>query len=73
LHLYVVLYADDMLLLLRTEEDQVCRLKRVLDSFTAATDLHINFHKSTFIPIGVDVGRAGELAMVMECPLSAFP
>jgi hypothetical protein len=69
----VVYYADDTLLLLRAEEGQVRRLKRLLDSFAATTGLHIKFHKSTFIPIGVDADRAGELAMILECPISAFP
>jgi hypothetical protein len=50
----------------------VRRLRCLLDSFAAATSLHINFHKSTFVPIGVDADRAGELALILECPISAL-
>lgn len=46
----IIQYADDTLLILRAIEDQVQRLKRILDSFAAATILHINFHKSMFVP-----------------------
>ncbi|XP_072150011.1 uncharacterized protein [Setaria viridis] len=45
----VVQYADDTLLILRAIEDQVQRLKRILDSFAAATILHINFHKKLLL------------------------
>lgn len=54
----VIQYADDTLILIRAEEDQVRRLKQVLDSFAAATGLHINYRKSTFVPLHVDGDRA---------------
>lgn len=69
----VIQYADDTLLLLRADTVQVARLKSILDRFAAATGLHINYHKSTFVPICVGDQEAGELAAAMGCPVSAFP
>ncbi|KAK1694254.1 hypothetical protein QYE76_010951 [Lolium multiflorum] len=70
----VIQYADDTLLILRAEHSQVRRLKAILDLFSHATGLHINFHKSTFVPVGgVPYGLASELAGILGCPVSSFP
>jgi hypothetical protein len=47
----VLQYADDTLIIIRAIPEHVSNLKRVLDEFSAATGLSINFHKSTFVPI----------------------
>jgi hypothetical protein len=39
----VIQYADDTLLLLRADEDQILRAKELLSSFSRATGLQINF------------------------------
>jgi hypothetical protein len=39
----VIQYADDTLLLLRANEDQIIRAKELPDSFSSATGLQINF------------------------------
>ncbi|XP_072150095.1 uncharacterized protein [Setaria viridis] len=73
LHCAVIQYADDTLILVWTEEDQVQWLKQVLDSFAAATGLHINYHESTFVPLHVDDGHAAELVAKLGCPVASFP
>ncbi|XP_071681464.1 uncharacterized protein [Lolium perenne] len=70
----VIQYADDTLLILRAKRSQVCRLKKILDLFSQATGLHINFHKSTFVPVGgVPDDLATDLASILGCPVSSFP
>jgi hypothetical protein len=70
----VIQYADDTLLILRAGRSQVRRLKTILDLFSQATGLHINFHKSTFVPVGgVPGDLASELAGILGCPVSSFP
>ena len=43
----VLQYADDTLILLRGDLDEVKQLKHLLDQFSEATGLRINYHKST--------------------------
>jgi hypothetical protein len=70
----VIQYADDTLLILRAEHSQVRRLRELLDLFSQATGLHINFHKSTFVPVGgVTAELASDLANILGCPVSSFP
>ncbi|CAO2152694.1 unnamed protein product [Urochloa humidicola] len=68
----VIQYADDTLILLRAEDAQVHRLKTVLDTFTVATGLAINYSKSTFVPIHVDAGWATHLAGILGCTVASF-
>jgi hypothetical protein len=70
----VIQYAYDTLLILWAERSQVCRLKEILDLFSQATGLRINFHKSTIVPVGIVPGDlASELAGILGCPVSSFP
>ena len=48
-------------------------LKRILDAFSQATGLVINFHKSTFVPMHVGNDTAAEMASVLGCSISTFP
>jgi hypothetical protein len=68
----VVQYADDTLVILRADPAQLRWLRAVLDSFSRATSLVINFHKSTFVPIHVSASRVADLAAVLGCPVSSF-
>ena len=54
----VLHYADDMLIILKADENQLLALKETLQVFSTATGLHINFEKSTFLPICVDPNHA---------------
>jgi hypothetical protein len=37
------------------------------------TGLHINYEKSTFVPIGVDAAEAAALAGEFRCAVTSFP
>jgi hypothetical protein len=52
---------------------QVALLKAVLDTFSVAMGLTINYHKSTFVPIYVPADDAVALAVTLGCTVSSFP
>jgi hypothetical protein len=49
----IVQYADDTLLLLQADASQLFCLKALLNTFAASTGLHVNYSKSSMIPINV--------------------
>ena len=49
----VIQYADDTLIVLRAEKQDVLKLRQLLDQFADATGLKINFLKSTVVPMHV--------------------
>ena len=69
----VVQYADDTLLFLNADKDQLGALKSVLHSFSQVTGLHINFHKSSMYPINVSDQDASDLAAYFGCKLGNMP
>ena len=69
----VLQYADDTLIILKADEAQLLALKETLQDFSAATGLHINFEKSTFLPICVEPDLASHLAAIFDCPCPLFP
>jgi hypothetical protein len=48
-----VQYADDSLLILPAEEQQLVHLQAILLEFAASTGLKVNFTKSMIVPINV--------------------
>jgi hypothetical protein len=69
----ILQYANDTIIIVRSSEDVIRNLKVVLDSFSMATGLQINYHKSTFAPIHVDPQFSNFLAGILGCPVAAFP
>ena len=69
----VLQYADDTLLVVKADPDQLAHLKALLDQFSSFTGLHINYDKSTFVPIGVEPSLAAEMAQLFGCQVSSFP
>lgn len=69
----VLQYADDTIIVLRTVPEQVVYLRTLLDTFAAATGLNINFDKSTFVPIGLQLQDAELLASIMSTMVASFP
>ncbi|CAO2038822.1 unnamed protein product [Urochloa humidicola] len=47
-------YADDTLIVVRGEKEDVKQLKSVLDLFSVATGLKINYNKSTAVPMNMN-------------------
>jgi hypothetical protein len=48
-------------------------LRGILDEFSLATGLTINFHKSTFVPLHVRLDAASAMADILGCEVSSFP
>ena len=69
----VIQYADDTLIILRGDTQQLQRLKDILVSFSSFSGLHINFDKSTFIPMHVSDEDAQIMASTLGCSISSFP
>lgn len=69
----VVQYADDTLLFLTAESSQLEALKIVLSSFSLATGLQINYHKSSTYPINVNAADVTSLAAQFGCQFGSMP
>ena len=57
----IVQYADDTLLLLQADEHQLVFLEALLNTFATSTGLHVNYSKSSMIPINVTPERTQHL------------
>uniref|UniRef100_A0ACD5XYD0 Uncharacterized protein n=1 Tax=Avena sativa TaxID=4498 RepID=A0ACD5XYD0_AVESA len=69
----VLQYADDTIIILRATQDCISNLMPVLHAFSDATGLQINYHKSTFAPIHVELNIAQAMALDLGCPVASFP
>jgi hypothetical protein len=69
----VVQYADDTILMLSAESDQVLMLKEILHKFGLSTGLQVNFQKSLIIPLNVEPQRTASLAAIMGCQVGSLP
>jgi len=69
----VLQYADDTLLVLRGELEGVKRLKQVLDTFSQATGLCINFHKSVMVPMHMEEQVVHQCVAELGCKQEGFP
>ncbi|WVZ95838.1 hypothetical protein U9M48_041552 [Paspalum notatum var. saurae] len=68
----VLQYADDTLVVMRGSEDDAARLRTLLDQFSNATSLKINYSKSVVVPMHMDeeVKRDGFPQTYLGLPLS---
>ena len=64
---------DDTLILTKGDVASMHILKNILEDFSPATGLSINFHKSTFVPLHVGDEAAAAMANVLGCALSTLP
>ncbi|KAJ1273852.1 hypothetical protein BS78_05G016600 [Paspalum vaginatum] len=69
----ILQYADDTLILLRADLEDVSRLRAALDSSSSATGLKINYSKSTMVPMHVDEHLVASLTSTLGCKLEGFP
>ena len=63
----IVQYADDTLIVLPAEADQLLVFKGLLDKYAKFTGLKVNYNKSSMIPINLSTDEATTLANIMEC------
>ena len=69
----VLQYADDTLILLRADLEDVKTLKKNLDDFSDATGLKINFSKSAAVPMNIDEQHLPLMIATLGCRLEGFP
>jgi mannosylglycoprotein endo-beta-mannosidase len=69
----VLQYADDTLLLVRGELEDVQALKVLLDQFVAATGLQINYTKSTAVLIFMEEAAVTDCVSALGCRREGFP
>jgi hypothetical protein len=69
----IVQYADDTLLILPAEMDQVLALKEILHKFSISIGLKVNYHKSSMVPINVSGEEMQQLANAFGCQVASLP
>ena len=69
----VLQYADDTLIVFKAETATAFKLKEILDLFAAMSGLHINFNKSTLVPIFANVQVVQQCVQILGCSEGAFP
>jgi hypothetical protein len=69
----ILQYADDTLLIMPADPIQIIRLKLLLDNFTKATGLKINYHKSSMVPINISDEKCTELTVLFGCKKQSMP
>jgi hypothetical protein len=69
----IIQYADDTIIVLPADMEQLVAFKRILDQYAAFTGLKINYHKSSMIPINLSEEEASVLAEGFNCQLGSMP
>ena len=69
----VIQYADDTIILLPACLHQAIRLKKILTDYADSVGLHINFSKSTLIPINTPADKCGDIANIFGCTTAKMP
>ncbi len=72
-NIHALQFADDLLIFFDGSRRSAGVIKVVLDAFSAASGLKINFSKSSIIPINLESSRVGGLANFFGCPTIGFP
>jgi hypothetical protein len=69
----VIQYADDTLVIMQADQDQVLVMKHILELYAQSTGLKINFHKSSMVPINLASDRAQIFADLLGCKIASLP
>jgi hypothetical protein len=69
----IVQYADDTILILKADRDQLLYLKALLQTFSESTGLRVNYHKSSMIPLNVPDDKMQDLALAFGCQIASLP
>jgi hypothetical protein len=69
----IVEYADDTLLIMQASVPQLMALKDLLQDFSRATGLKVNYTKSCIMPINVSEERIQILANSFGCTVGTLP
>jgi hypothetical protein len=69
----VVQYSDVTLIIMKACTTQVLAMKEILQKYADSTGLHINFHKSSLIPINLSTQQATLFAGLLGCNIGTMP
>lgn len=69
----VIQYVDDTLIVLEGDTIQVLFLKSVINTFSKATGLKVNYSKSMMLPINISNDWLDVLARTFGCSKGSFP
>ena len=69
----VVQYADDIILIMQADINQVLHLKSIISLFSASTGLKVNYNKSSMIPVNVSTNKLNNLAAAFGCQVGSMP
>jgi hypothetical protein len=69
----IIQYADDTLMIMPADMEQLMQLKNILQIFSSSTGLKVNYHKTTLVPINVDNDHDTTLANAFECNVETLP
>jgi len=69
----IVQYADDTLLIMQADSQQLFFLKSLLNTFASSTGLKVNYKKSQILPINVSPEKMQHLAMTFGCSVGSLP
>jgi hypothetical protein len=69
----VIQYADDTLIIMKADANQLVCLKIILQSFAFSTGLTVNYSKSNMFPINMDHERLCHFANTICCQTGSFP
>lgn len=67
------IYADDLVIFLRPQAQDLQLTRGILDLFAAASGLHANINKCQFSPIRCDEDQIHLVQQVFPCQLVPFP
>ena len=70
---HIVQYADDTILIVEADVNQLIHLKGLLQSFATSTSLLVNYSKSSMIPINVHSEKLVVLASAFSCAIGSMP
>ena len=68
----IIQYADDTILLLEADVNQLLHLKGILQNFATSTGLVVNYAKSSMIPINVHPDKLAVLASTFGCAIGSM-
>jgi hypothetical protein len=69
----ILQYADDTLVIMQADRDQVITMKEILENYAQSTGLKINFHQSSMIPINLSTTEATNIANLLGYNVASMP
>ena len=69
----VLQYAGDTLIVLHACVQQATLVKQILSDYASSIGLKINFHKSTLIPINLDLASTTNVSRAFGCVVGTMP